>query len=246
MTRASLDVIRRTLTVEWPKIAEAEARAFLVQTAREGNRQTLLEQQARAGIAPNVKAYANSPTQTDIEKVVLPGPIVFNYDYRHEIVEAALRLLREASPREEGEYMESHSIYLNGKLVDNLPEKMGENDEIILSNPVPYARRLEIGKTKSGRSFVADVEPRIYERVAKGQVLKRYGNLARISFNYVTLPDAWVIKGGRRGLSSHYTTSAYGGLGRRSKQGGTPHSRKRRLRVGETVRAPAIIIEALA
>ena len=40
-------------------------------------------------------------------------------------------------------------------------------DEYVFINPVPYARRIEVGKTKSGRPFLIQVPNKIYERTAK-------------------------------------------------------------------------------
>jgi hypothetical protein len=244
MSRASLQAFRKTITVDWRKNMELEGRDLLLKTAARGHAEIMASQIQRAGIPPDFSAYANRPGNNTLSQVVLPGPIVYSYDYRREIVSVAWQMLIEASPSDSGEYASSHTVYLNGMPVEALPAHLTATDQIVISNPVPYARRLEVGKTKSGSSFVIDVEPHIYERVVKRELVRRYGNLAKISFNYVTLPDAWVVKGGRQGLSSHYTTDGYGGLGRRSRQGGISHLRKRRQRAGEKVRAPAIIIEA--
>lgn len=237
MTRQSLATFRQTVTVAWPQQSQQDAKTLLLKIAREGNAQTVREQTMRAGVNPDVSAYANQPGNTNLENVVLPGPIVYSYDYRREIVEVALGELYKASPVDSGAYVSSHTIFLNGQPVDHLPPQLSPDDEIWLSNPVPYARRLEIGKTKSGRDFPIQVPNRIYERVAKNILARRYGNSAKITFDYIAIPEAHVIKGK---LSSHY------GTGKKLGPRGGGLSRKRRQQPGTTVRAPAIIIEALA
>lgn len=238
MSRQSLDALRNTLTVQWPRELDEEARRFLIKTATEGNARTLQEQAARAGFPPDHTVYVNRPGNQVVESVQLPGPIVYEYDYRREIALVALQELIVASPTRSGDYALSHTLYLNGQPVEDLPAQLAQTDEIMIANTVPYSRRLEVGKTKSGRDFVLQVEPRIYERVAKGILMPRFGNSARITYTFRELPDAYRAKAR---LSSHYQTTAFGGLGRRSRKGGKLHLRKRDQR-GEVVRAPVILI----
>ncbi len=53
----------------------------------------------------------------------------------------------------------------------------------IFLNPVVYARKLEIGKTESGRDFLVSVPNRIYERTAN-DARSKFGNIAKIRFSY--------------------------------------------------------------
>lgn len=233
MTRRSLEALRRTVTVEWPAADADDARRFLVATARRDNQKIIVEQTARGGVRPGVTAYANHPGNPNLDTVVPPGPIVHLYDYREEIAAATLKALIEASPRRSGDYIAGHTVFVNGAAVATLP-RLAAGDIVMIANPVPYARRLEIGRTKSGRSFVLQVPDRIYERVAKNVILPRYRNVARIEFTYVDLAGAATIKGG---LSGHYTTGTL-------RTG--PIQRKRRQKVGEPVKSPAILIKAFA
>lgn len=228
MTRQSLAALRRTITVEWPQQRDRDAKALLIRVARDGIDRIVREQTSRAGIPPSVDAYANQPGRP-IEQVVLPGPIVARFGYFREIVEYGLDELRRASPVQSGRYRDSHVVLVNGQQVDVVPNRLKDTDVIALVNPVPYARRLEIGKTKSGRDFVLQVPNRIYERVAKQKLIPRYRNVASISFGYLELTGAHVIKGR---LPSHY------GIG-----GG--NKRKRRQQIGKPIKAPAIFIKAL-
>lgn len=238
MTRASLSALRRVITVDWPARQQAEARAHLLRIARQGHADIMAAQTARAGIAPDAQAYANRPGQRNLDAVQLPGPIVFDYDYRREIVAEALRLLIEASPRQSGAYAAAHTVFIDGVPVAELPARIPESAEIMIVNPLPYTRRLEIGKTKSGRDFVLQVPNRIYERVCKTHLMPRYGNAARIEFDYVQLPDAYIAKGR---LSPWYQTTGAGGLGRRSRKAGKLHRRIRDQKL-EAQRLPAIVI----
>lgn len=107
-----------------------------------------------------------------------------------EIVDAALEALRDASPVVSGAYHDGHSLYVNDQPVDELPDTVSASDAIMIANPVPYARRIEVGKRADGTPFVIQVEPRVYERVTKTIIAPRFGNQAKISFGYAVLPSA--------------------------------------------------------
>lgn len=233
MARSSITALRQAFTVQ-RQATDDLSRKALVATARQVNASILREQTARAGIAPSVEAYANTPGNANLDSVKLPGPIVHLYDYRPEIAKVGLEALRAASPRQSGAYQNNHRVLLNGNEVEALPASLKATDEIILVNPVPYARRIEIGKTKSGRDFVLQVPNRIYERVAKTKLSPLYRNVASVSFGYIELGGAYTIKGG---LGSHYVVGLNGK--------GRKRLRKRRQKKGEAVRAPAIFIRSL-
>lgn len=226
MASAALQAIRRRVTVDWRALSQQQAKELLIRTAREGHARIMREQSLRSGVIPEWDAYANSPGNTNLESVRLPGPIVYRYRYLREVVLVAIRELEAASPIDSGRYKRSHKLWINGHEAPlNAVIKAG--DEVWIANDVPYARRLEVGKTQSGRDFLVSVPNRIYERVAK-KLMSRYRNAAGITNGYVTLPGAWEIKGR---LPATYPI------------GGGKH-RKRRQRIGERVRAPAIFIQA--
>lgn len=241
---ASLKAVRKMILVDVPANLARDGKAHLIRTARTGIAQITQEQTARAqGIAPAVTAYANSPSNQNLESVRIPGPIVARFDYRREIAVVTLRALIKNSPKENaatgavGDYASSHTILLNGQKVDTLPANLALTDIITIFNPLPYARRLEIGKTKSGRRFVLQVEDRIYERTMKSEIAPRYRNVATLRFAYIPLPagfeaQAHQIKGK---LASHYTSGTFGPAGK-------SFQRKRRQQKGTAVRCPAIVI----
>ncbi|MDP2410352.1 MAG: hypothetical protein Q8M26_08705 [Pseudolabrys sp.] len=230
MASPALQSMRQTITVAWPKKMDAEAKAFLLKTAREGHA-AIMQRQGN----PSFEAYANRPGNRNLDSVVLPGPVVYNYSNIRQLVEFALDELRKASPVGSGSYVRSHTLYVNGVEVGSLPPDIKPTDEIMIANPIAYARRLEIGKTTAGRDFVVQVPNRIYERVAKQKVIPRYRNVAKVTFAYINTPDAYATKGG---LPGHFASGKSGPRG-----GGTRV--KRRQRAGSTVMAPAIIIRQI-
>lgn len=226
MASASLQAFRRTVTVQWPHQQDEAARKHLVATARSGHAKIMREALARSGFYPDFDAYANRPGNTNLDSVVLPGPIVFKYRYLREAIVFALGALRKASPVVSGAYRNNHRIFINGVPADAVPMRIDPGSTVMIANTVPYARRLEVGKTKSGRAFVIQVPPHIYERVTN-QVRARFGNVGSIKFGYVNIPNAYIIRGR---LPSHYIGSS-----------GRPT--RRRQAAGQPVPAPAIFFE---
>lgn len=221
----ALATIRRTVRVSWPDIATKEARAFLVQTAKAGHRKIMSEAVGRAGIEPTWIAYGDAPG-TPIESA--KQRIVYRYYYVREILNELLRMLRAASPVGSGAYRNAHEIYVDGRpIAAGAIPLIRPGQELMIANSMPYARRLEVGKTEAGRDFLISVPNRIYERTAQSAMAK-FKNTAKVSFGYVTLPAAHI----HRGHPGH-------GLGTKSAR------RRRVAHKGEEVRAPAIFIGGL-
>lgn len=213
MTAASLQSFRQTVTVSWPAHARDNGKALLLRMARAGHARIMADGKSKTGSEPQWDAYANRVGNTNLDSVVVPGPIVYRYRYTRKIVEDTLDALRKASPVRSGNYVRSHTLYINGAAVDKPPVNLKASDEIMIANPLPYARRIEIGKTEKGRDFVIQVENKIYERTAKA-IAGKYRSVAKVTFAYITPPsgDRYVAKGkagkGRRGRAGTVTVPA--------------------------------------
>lgn len=110
------------------------------------------------------------------------GTIVFEFELIDELMAWIGQTLIERSPRRSGDYLAGHRLLADGEVVEPgtpLPAAA----EYAFVNTVPYARKIEVGKTKDGRDFVIQVENRIYERTAD-DARRRFGNIAQIRFSY--------------------------------------------------------------
>lgn len=98
--------------------------------------------------------------------------------------------LRERSPVLTGRWRDAHTLSADGNEVANAQAiatgdaDIPAADVYVFSNPEPYSRKLEAGKTKAGRDFLVSVQNRIYERVGQDAASK-FGDLAEITFGYV-------------------------------------------------------------
>lgn len=116
------------------------------------------------------------------EEAVRPaGVIVYQYRRLEVVVRFALETLKELSPSGPplgGHYREQHMLTVGGApAVDLSGWRPGE--EILISNPMPYSRKIELG-TMTMRVPGSD---RVYaqaEQVVRG----RYGSIAQVSFTW--------------------------------------------------------------
>jgi hypothetical protein len=65
--------------------------------------------------------------------------------------------------------------------------------QYVFVNEQPYAHKIEIGTTESGRAFVIQVPNRIYERVAN-DAMSRFEKIASIIFTMIDRKPAIIVK----------------------------------------------------
>lgn len=143
--------------------------------------------------------------------------------------------LIDSSPVVSGDYRDHHTLFGDGEVIATANDIVSGADipnakTYYYSNPVPYARRLEVGVTKSGRAFVIQVPPHIYERVAN-EASGKFDN-ADIRFAFATIAKQdYVIQGGLGKT-----------LSRRYMKGGRSKKRSQRD-VGQKLQSPCIFIK---
>lgn len=109
------------------------------------------------------------------------GTIIAEWRLTGEVLTWIMATLKQRSPVVSGAYRDSHTLYADGGEVDAANPPLAQ--EYTVLNPLPYSRKIEIGKTESGRDFVIQVPNRIYERTAN-DAQARFGNIAKIRFTY--------------------------------------------------------------
>lgn len=108
--------------------------------------------------------------------------ITFHYVYMDDAVQFAVQTLKELSPvgtdKHAGLYRDSHLIFLDGHVVkDASGWQPGQQVEI--SNPVPYSRKIELGTIK------VSVPPHVYEGAAP-IVAAKYPSI-KVQFTFMPL-----------------------------------------------------------
>lgn len=193
-----LEPIAATLRVMVDKDASvpAQQRAIANFAAAEIAKSDAINRRALGRIPPKevtVDGRLNAPLDS---VKVNGGRIVAEWEIFNDVLTWIHKTLEERSPRRSGEYVKGHRLFADGAeipVTNNPPEAR----EYVFLNIVPYSRKIEIGKTQSGRDFVIQVPNRIYERTAK-DARSRFGNIADIRLSYRETTTAYRVRG-RRG-----------------------------------------------
>lgn len=125
-----------------------------------------------------------------------------------EVVDFAMETLRSHSPVGSGRdphpglYRDSHTLFVNGNDVKDLASwKTG--DEIEISNPVPYARVIEVGDGKFR------VPHNVYD-LASEAVANKYYEIAKIGMTYMPVRfgavEQWAKLRGTFGSRQRFST----------------------------------------
>lgn len=120
------------------------------------------------------------------------GLIVAEWELFGEVLAWIGQTLRDRSPRVSGAYRNAHTLFADG-VETEIGVEVPQADVYTFINLTPYARKLEVGKTESGRDFLIQVPNRIYERTYR-DAKARFGNTAKITFGYETQTGAYRLK----------------------------------------------------
>jgi len=193
MNRASLRAMTQTLMVQVPRQNEDAARALLMKAAEAEKVRVIREQTARSGVAPTLEVVVDGKRGAPFASVAADGMILLEWGYVREVAFAALQALRKAGPRESGDWGRTLTILSDGIQVNAAAYIPHLAREVHVVATQPYARRLEIGKTKRGDPFVLDDEDyKLVERTAL-RLRSVYRQVAKVAFAYVDLNDAWQL-----------------------------------------------------
>lgn len=169
-------------------MAGANQRLFVV--AAKGTREEIQKQLVATAKREHAKIMQDEPRPSRFvrtvdgvrgareEQVKPDGTIIYVYARLDEVVQAALELLFELSPVLSGDYRMNHRLFVDGVETRNLAGWDGQG-EILISNSMPYSRKIELGKM----TMRVPGTDHVYEQ-AEFDLKQRFGNQARIRFTY--------------------------------------------------------------
>lgn len=172
-----------------------------LEEAQEQNRTIL-------GRIPPHESFVDGKSGAPLESVRPDGGvIVFEFELVADVLRWIGQALADRSPVMSGEYKRSHMLFADGKEIA-IGDRMPPAEEYSFTNLIPYARKIEIGKTRAGRDFVLQVPNRIYERTAR-DARARFGNLAKIEFTFRGIVGGYQLKAGSRGTAHNKSDVRY-------------------------------------
>lgn len=185
-SRQALAAFTETLTVQTRDLTERQARDALHVAAREERARVIAEQTQRAGgISPTAEVIVDGHRRARIEDAEARSTIVIEYEYLREAAVEVLRALAARSPQRSGRYVQSFIMLVDGKRTSDWEDIKHNSREVVIVNIAPYARRLEVGRKRSGAPFVVKVRPKIVEQTALAAG-RRFDNVASVRPTYVT------------------------------------------------------------
>jgi hypothetical protein len=169
-------------------------------------RQCLAEAQATnqsaLGYLPPLVVTVDGVAGRSEDQVRPDGAITYEFQLISDVLVFVDQQLIAHSPVLTGRYQRSHVLYADGAETD--PENPAQASEYVFLNTQPYARKIEKGLSPSTPDGV-------YEGVAT-QARGRFGNMAKISFEYRAAPSGAVTdwagtESAARHASRHYRHS---------------------------------------
>lgn len=162
--------------------------------------------------------------------------IVYRYLNMAEVVAFALETLKANSPvgsgndKHPGLYRDSHLVFIDGHVVKDA-SGWRPGQQINISNPVPYARKIEGGPGKPSFS----VPGHVYE-ISEPIISARFGNSVKVQVVFMPV---------RFGSVQDYAHSLAGQAAARGRGGGARRSSFRQKALSDwLVRQPALQITA--
>lgn len=187
-------------------LSPAARQQLIAQVAREKLGEAQQQNQRVLGRVPDHETIVNGRRGVPLETAHPDrGVIVFKFELISQVVAWIYAELVRRSPigpaGGAGTFKDQHVILADG--VQVLPnEALPAAAEVVILNTTPYARKLEIGTTQSGRPFVINAEPRLYDTVSH-EAAARFSNVAKISYTFRPLQGGAKIRargGGKRDM----------------------------------------------
>jgi hypothetical protein len=137
------------------------------------------EQNRRAlGRVPDHETVVDGRREAPLETVKPDGVIVFEFELLTDLFVWIADQLEKHSPRKSGAYAASHTFFADGAEA-NPANPPPASDEWAFVSTVPYARKIERGRSRQAPDGVYEVVAALAQR--------RFGNQAKIDFTYRSL-----------------------------------------------------------
>lgn len=181
--RTRLTPLAKTIQIVVDRNLSPEARSARIAAFAQAEIDAADAQNARAlGTAPPKTVTVDGRQGAPLASVNPDrGIIIAEWSLVGDVLQWMFATLRARSPIVSGAYLKAHTLFADGVECDPTDPPLAR--EYTFLNPLPYSRKIEIGKTESGRDFVIQVQNRIYERTAS-DAQSRFGNVAKIRFTY--------------------------------------------------------------
>lgn len=186
----------RQLQVRTKHLSAEGAAAAMRAAAAAARARVLREQSARSGgTAPSLTQVVDGVRGAPDAAIRAGGTVFLDWNYLEEAVRVVVEDLRERVPKVEGDLSRGVLVLVDGAEADPGALPKGAQEATVVST-VPYARRIEVGRGKTGPFSVKGFG--LFEERA-AQLGRRLAGLAVLRFAYIDLEGGYRGQGLRRG-----------------------------------------------
>lgn len=168
---AGLDAFEQEIRVATAGLEPDEIRHALAVYARKSVAEAVQSGRASA----RYDRYVNGRRGASEDSVQLPGPIVYEFSLWEPILTFALLELARRAPVRSGRFRKSFIVLADQQVVTDF-DRIGPNDEVIITNFQPYVRKAESGGLGVPRYSIFDG--------AKRALARQFGNDGRNSATF--------------------------------------------------------------
>lgn len=175
MARPQATEVRSTLNLVNQALTGPEMRAALAAFAISENQRLQASGEAPAYFTRYVNGREGAPESS----VILPGPIIYDYNHLVDATTYGHAYLQTISPHATGEYARHWFVMENGSRISDFT-RIARDSEIVITNDMPFSRKAETGGMRMS------VPPGFVEH-AQQAVMARFGNAVEAEVQFVSL-----------------------------------------------------------
>lgn len=210
-----------------------QVRSVLIQDLHAERDSLIAAGQASPVWQRTVNGERNAPE----ESLRVGGEILYNFSDISLAAAYALDLARQKSPVASGLYRDSWVLLVGGEIWPHELEYLPVNVEVTITNPMPYARKIDVG------AMEMTVPPGIVEAVRQA-VFKKYPDMTiwrkfiNLSGSYANVQTPYILKGNaqRKLAKLDMRSSAF-------RRGQRYLARRKDLAAGQPITYPALVMK---
>jgi hypothetical protein len=190
---AQLQGFARTVTLGIQEMTEDQAIDSLVETTVNGLQAVAQREATRAGgISPIPRLVIDGKAGATLDAIRPDSLIVILWNYLPEAAQRTYDALVQRSPRLSGEYIAGLHMFVDGARAGSDAITF-DTAEVRIVATVPYARRLEVGMTKSHQPYVKRVAPHIVEETAI-YAREKFRDIATVTYELIDMPGSYRLR----------------------------------------------------
>lgn len=210
-----------------------QVRSLLIQDLHAERDSLIASGQASPVWQRTVNGQQNAPEET----LKVGGEILYNFSDISQAAAYALDLARQKSPVASGVYRDAWVLLVDDQIWPHDLEDLPGNVEVTITNPMPYARKIDVGAMKMSvpSGIVEAVRQAVFKKYPDMTIWRKFINL---SGSYADVRTPYILKGNaqRKLAKLDMRSSAF-------RRGQRYLARRKELAAGQPITYPALVLK---